>query len=152
MEKIIDSEKIEFIRQQAIDCFNKTWDYLEMKDRDSYNDIEMIHCAHTSRYLWGLVGGDLERERGEWLISKVYYNLGIGDRALVHANACHDICVRSGIADFDLSFAYECLANAYKLLGDEVKYVEFKQKAIESLKGIADPGDLEYTTSEIMKI
>ena len=152
MENNDNSEYKKFVKQQAIFCFNKTWDYLETAERNASDDLEMVHCAHTSRYLWGLVGTDLERERGEWLISKVYFNLGIGDRALAHAIACHEICKRSGIADFDISFAYESLANSYKLLGDKENYTIFKDKAFESLSGIEDPEDLEYTRSEIMKI
>lgn len=112
----------------------------------------MIHCAHTSRYLWGQVGTPLHLERGEWLISKVYGLIGSGERALVHAQACHDICVQNNIGDFDITFAYESLANAYKLLGDLEKVNQYKKAAYDSLGGIAQQEDRDYAESELGKI
>lgn len=52
----------------------------------------MIHCAHTSGYLWGEVGKPINLERGEWQISKVYALLGQGERALFHGKECLRIC------------------------------------------------------------
>lgn len=136
----------------AIRCFNKTWEYIDKQDRTPEENLEMIHCAHTSRYLWGLVGTPLQFQRGEWLISKVYYLVGSGERALVHAKACHDICVQNNIGDFDITFAFESLANAYKLLGDQAKCDQYRKAAINSLDGIAKNEDRDYAASEIEKI
>lgn len=141
-----------FQKEQAIQCFNKTWDYIDKPNRTPEEDLEMIHCAHASRYLWGQVGTPLHFERGEWLISKVYYLIGSGERALVHAKACHDICVHNNIGDFDITFAYECLANAYKLLVDTEQCDHYRKAAFASLEGIAQMEDREYAESELGKI
>ena len=39
-------------KQFAIELFNNTWDMLEKNDRSDYDDIRMIHMAHTSLYHW----------------------------------------------------------------------------------------------------
>lgn len=142
----------DFQKEQAIQCFNKTWEYIDKQDRTPEEDLDMIHCAHTSRYLWDQVGTPLQFERGEWLISKVYYQVGSGERALVHAKACYDICVQNKIGDFDITFAYECLANAYKLLGDLEKREHYRKAAFASLEGIAQKEDRDYAKSELGKI
>ena len=140
------------IEDLAIQTFNKTWDYIDKPDSTPEEDLEMIHCAHASRYLWGQAGTPLQFERGEWLISKVYYLIGSGERALVHAKECHDICVQKNIGDFDITFAYESLANAYKLLGDQVNCDLYRKAAIDSLDGIAEKEDRDYAESELGKI
>ena len=142
----------EFQKDQAIQCFNKTWDYIDKPDRTPAEDLEMINCAHASRYLWGQVGTPLHLERGEWLISKVYFLIGSGERALVHAQACHDICVQNNIGDFDITFAFECLANAFKLLGNQEKCDHYRKAAYDSLDGIAQQEDRNYAESELGKI
>jgi hypothetical protein len=133
-------------------CFNKTWEYIEKQDRTPEEDLNMIHCAHTSRYLWDLVGEPFHFQRGEWLISKVYYQVGSGERALVHAKACYDICVQNKIGDFNITLAYESLANAYKLLGDQANCDHYRKAATDSLDGISEKEDRDYVASELEKI
>lgn len=147
-----DKSLAEFHKKQAIDCFNQTWDLIDLTDRTPQQDLEMAHKAHTSRYHWGIVGQPLHWERGEWLISKVYYLLGSGERALAHAKACHDICVDQSIGDFDITFAYEALANAYKLLDQPELAKQYKQFGLDSLAGIENEADRSYAEAEINKI
>lgn len=147
-----DNAWVEFQKKQAAECFNKTWDYIDKQDRTLLEEREMIHCAHASRYLWGQVGTPINLERGEWLISKVYYLSGNGERALYHAKACCDICIENNIADFDITFAYESMANAYKLLGNSEKSALYKEKAFTSLQNIHKQEDRDYAESELQKI
>jgi len=142
----------EYQKKQAVDCFNKTWDYIDKTDRTPEETLEMIHCAHASRFLWGQVGEPINFERGEWQISKVYYLAGNPERALYHGQACLDICLAHEIKDFDLVFAYEAVANAYKLLEDEDNLNKYKQLAYSGLEGISDKGNREYAESELNKI
>lgn len=142
----------DFQKEEAIKCYNKTWDYIDQTDRSNEDELEMIHCAHASRYLWGEVGEPINFERGEWQISKVYYLVNNGERALYHASACLEICNANNIQGFDISFAYEAMANAYKLLGEKEQLEKYKALAFDSLKNIEDQGDREYTESELKKI
>lgn len=142
----------EFQKEQAIACFNKTWEYIDKVDRTPEETLEMIHTAHASRYLWGQVGKPLHFERGEWQISKVYFTAGHGERALYHGKACLKICQDHDIKDFDIAFAYEAIANAYKLLDDQEQVSKYKDLAFACLEGIKDDGDREYTESELKKI
>lgn len=149
----MEEKKLEdFQKEQAIACFNKTWDYIDMADRSGKDTLEMIHCAHASRYLWGLAGTDIHLERGEWLISKVYALLNRGHEALYHAETCLKICQDANIGDFDLAFAYEAMANAHKALHNDPVKNEFREKAMEAAKYIAKDEDREYAVSEINKI
>lgn len=148
----MDENMKKFHESEAKKCFNQTWDYLEKEDRSLEDDLNMIHLAHASRYHWGIVGEPVHHERGEWLISKVYYTLNKGEQALYHAEACYRICDLYKIMDFDIAFAYEALANAHKLLNHFEKVNLYKTKAFEHLDQIKDPEDRAYTESELKKI
>ncbi|MBN2796160.1 MAG: hypothetical protein JXR88_12190 [Clostridia bacterium] len=140
-----------FHENEAKNCFNNTWVYLEKKNRSFEDDLTMIHLAHASRYHWGVIGQPLHHQRGEWLISKVYYTLNKGEQALYHAEACYKICNQHNIMDFDIAFAYEALANAYKLLNDVENVSLYMEKAFACLAQIEDPEDRAYTESELKK-
>lgn len=142
----------DFHLTSAKKCYNSTWDFIDMKERSVDQNIEMIRLAQASRYHWGEVGSALEFERGEWLISKVYALLGYGDLALVHAQKCFDICKENDIADFDICFAHEALAKAYKVIGIEEKISYHAKIATQLAENIKDKGDKEYTLSELSKI
>ncbi len=108
----------EWQKKTAIDLFNQTWELIKKPDRTTDDDLEMIHRAHASRYLWGHVGTETNRSRGEWQIAHVYTSLNRAEPALYHAKRCLEICETNHIGDFDLAFAYEALARAQACAGD----------------------------------
>jgi hypothetical protein len=103
-------------RQLAVDLFNHVWTLMGTPDRTREQDIEMIHAAHASRHHWGEVGTPVNFARGEWQVSRVYSVLGRGEPALVHARLCLDTCVEHGVGDFDIAYAHEAMARAYRVL------------------------------------
>ncbi len=149
----MEQELKDFQKKQAIDCFNKTWDYLDMETRTEQDDLDMIHCVHASRFLWGQVGENVHFARGEWLISKVYHEVGCAGRALRHAQACLKISLDSNLEAFDIAFAYEAMAQAYKMREDSKNVELNRAKAYEALEKLGqDDENYEYTKGELDKI
>ena len=142
----------EWHKRAAITLFNLVWSLLDKKDRTKQEDDKMVHAVHASRFHWGEIGTPVEFERGEWQISRVYSVLNRPQSALYHAERCLDICKENNIGDFDIAFAYEAMAFAYKVLGNEKLKTEFKKKGIHSLEDIKDKGDRDYAESELNKI
>jgi len=136
----------------AVEAFNKTWEYIDLKTRTNEETIEMIHLAHASRYHWGIIGTELQKGRGEWQISRVYSISNLGESALLHAQKYLDICIDNDYKDWDITFAYEAMAYAYKVLGNKELMKEFKEKGFNSLKDIKDKGDRDYAESELSKV
>ena len=140
-------------KKLGINYFNKTWDYIDKKDKTNEDDAMMINYAHASRLHWELSGAiPLNQVRGEWLLSRVYSLLNMGDNALRHAKACYHGTIDNDIGDFDLVFAHECLASAYKILGHTIKmsfHLELGYKAIEQ---VSKKEDKEYCKSELDNI
>lgn len=139
-------------KKLAIETFNITWDYIDKENRTSEDDLEMIHLAHASRYHWGFAGNELNKARGEWQISRVYSLLSLGESALFHANASLKIVKENNYGDFDLVFAYEAMAFAFKVLGNDSEKEISLQKGYNELKNISKKEDRDYCKSELDKI
>jgi hypothetical protein len=130
-------------RQLAVDLYNQVWTLLRLDGRTPEQEDEMIHAAHASRHHWGQIGAPENRARGEWQCSRVYAVLGRGEPAIHHARRCLEICEEHGIGDWDLAFAYEALARAHGVGGDEGAAARYKALAREAGDAIADPEDRE---------
>ena len=109
--------------QLGVDLFNGTWSLIESRQDDEL----MVHMAHASSYHWAVAPEckPENRARGEWLLARIYA-LG-GSEPAHHARSRLDWCERHDLADWDLAFAYEALARASRLAGDDEaaeRYVE----------------------------
>jgi len=123
--------------------FNSVWDLLEKTDRTPEDDEAMIHAAHASCYLWMQVGTPVNHQRGEWQVARVYTILGHYAAALRHANCCLELTDKHPelMQDFDIAFAYECVARANAIAGNRqvaTKYIELAEQAGQDIK---DPDD-----------
>ena len=114
-------------RQLGVDLFNETWRLMESRE----DDARMVNCAHASAYHWSVAPEHKpeNRARSEWLVSRVYTVVGRPLEARAHAERCLEMCEQSGLADWDLAFAYEALARAARLVGDRAAATRFVELA-----------------------
>lgn len=151
MGALTDEEK-KWHRKQAVDLFNGVWDMMEMPHRTAEESDRMIHAAHASRYHWELVGTPLNLARGEWQVSRAYAVAGRVEPCMYHAQRCLDICQAHGFGDFDLAYAYEALARAAKIAGDDALHQANYRLAAEAGKLIAEKGDREQFEKDMASL
>jgi hypothetical protein len=130
-------------RQVAVDLFNQVWELLEMQGRTPDLDDRMVHCAHASRYHWGVVGEPLQLVVGEWQCSRVYAVLGRAEPSLHHARRSLEICDEAGIAGWPRASALEALARAHAVAGDLNAAALAAARARGEAAGIDDEDDLQ---------
>jgi hypothetical protein len=87
----IETVSLEQHEKLAKTAFNKTWDYLDKKERDTEDELNMIHAAHASRFHWGVLVAEGKAtvqnlQRGEWMLAHVYTILERGEPALYHCS------------------------------------------------------------------
>jgi hypothetical protein len=129
-------------RRLAAGLYNDVWRLLDMAKRQPEQDDEMLHAAHASRYHWGNVGSPVTHARGEWLCSRVYSVLGRPEPAIWHARRCLELLAEfGGGEDWDEAAAYEGLARAYSVAGDDKEKKAWLTRARLALKAVADPDD-----------
>ncbi len=121
----------------------EVWSLLEKPTRSRDEDERMVHAAHASLYHWLHAGTGVHRQRGEWLIARVYTVLGDRPAAERHTRRCLELTEAHAaeLQDFDLAFAYELAARTAALGGDRARAAEFIEKARHAGTAIADPED-----------
>jgi hypothetical protein len=138
-------------RQLAVDLFNHSWTLLRLPERTPEQDDELIHAAHASRHHWGEVGTAANRARGEWQVSRVYATLGRAEPAVFHAERCLAYCEADpdALEDWDLPYAYEALARAHRVAGDEGEAGRLAGRARELAGRVADAEDREHLDADL---
>ncbi|MFW9794665.1 MAG: hypothetical protein ACFFEE_10210 [Candidatus Thorarchaeota archaeon] len=135
-----DDEKMtldEFHKKIAIKANGGVWSVLDKTSPSEEELDEALEMAFTSLYHWRKIGKPINIARGEYMISRVYSDMGKGDAALFYAERTLKLTEEADEkADFDMGFAYEVLAKAYSVKGDKdncKKYKEMSQKVIDTL-------------------
>ena len=138
------------LRQKAVNAFNKVWDLIDKDFQTKEDKQQMIYLAKASKDLWIKAGGtNLNIARGDWMISHVYSILGKGQEALLSAENCLRVTLANNIDDFDLVFAYEAMAYAYKVLDDKTKFHIHLTIAYSHVDQVKSKEDKEYCTSQL---
>ena len=75
--------------------------------------------------------------------------LGRGEAALYHAERCLELCTENGIGDWDLAAAYEALARAHKVAGNDAEFRRNLELGREALAQIADEEDREHIAEDL---
>ena len=139
-------------RALGVELYNSSWPLLEKPDRTPDEADELLHQAHASAYHW-LKAPECEpknRVRSEWLCSRVYSVLGRAEPALHHARRCLELCERheDNVEDWDVAFAYEAVARASRVAGDESEAKRYEERGRELAEQIADPEDKEVVLKD----
>jgi hypothetical protein len=118
----------------------EVWGLLEQAERTQEEDERMVHAAHASLYHWLFAGAAVNRQRGEWLLARVYAELGLGEAALLHAQRCQELTEQHAgdMEDFDQAYAYEALARANAVAGNHEAALRHRQRALDAGEAIAD--------------
>jgi DNA-binding transcriptional MerR regulator len=141
-------------RRLGVDLFNKTWTLMEKENRTREDDDEMLHCAHASAYHWLQVGTAANRARSEWQCSRVYTVLGRPEPAIVHAKRCLELVESSpeAMEQFDLPGAYEALARAHALAGNETEARHWLERGRAEAAKIEDEDDRTIIETDLASI
>lgn len=139
-------------RQVAVDAFNRAWVLIDLVVRNPEQDRELLGLAFTSRYHWGVVGGDEEAMVGDWLIAHVASLQGHADLAHLYASSALDVCRANGWTDWRLASALEGMARASAAKGDDHARDRFAAEARRVLATIEDKRDRELIASQLGSI
>ena len=137
-------------RQLGVDLFNHTWSLLDKEGRTTVEDDELLNAAYASAYHWSRVGAPENFARSQWQLSRVNAVLGRAEPALYHAQRCLDYCLENGIEDWDRAFAYEALARAHRLAGNDEEARRNVQRAREIV--VADEEDREHLEESLATV
>jgi hypothetical protein len=141
-------------RQLGVDLFNEAWRLMRLPERAPEQDDELLHCTHASAYHWLQAGTIVHRVRSEWQCSRVYTVLGRAEPALWHARRCLELAESAPdeLEPFDLPFAYEAMARAHALAGDEAEAGSWLERGRAGASEVADEDDRALLESDLATI
>ena len=150
------TEKATYTEQEAHRHFaasanGQVWELLEKPDRSKVEDELMLYAAHASCYHWLQAGTGLHHQRAEWMIARVYAELGRGEAALWHANRCQELTEQHAdlMEDFDHAYAYEAMARANVVAGNRAEALHYLELAEQAGRAIADEESKKFFVGDL---
>ena len=128
-------------RAQAVSLFNHAWTLLDLPERTTDQDFDLIHCVHASRWHWGRVGGPQQWAIGEWQCARAHAVLGHTEASLLHAQRCLDLCREHDLHGFVVASAHEALARAHLVAGNLPAGQAERDRAATLAAALADAED-----------
>jgi tetratricopeptide (TPR) repeat protein len=121
----------------------ETWSLLRKPDRTQEENERMLAAVFASYYHWLHAGREINVQRGEYVIAKVYLALGNFKEALSHAQRCLELTDQftEQMEDFDFAFAYELFARVNAAIGQPDTAQKYRQMAQTAGAQIKDPED-----------
>jgi hypothetical protein len=107
-------------RQMAKDLWGRTWDLLDKPDRTEDEIAELAEAAHASRWHWRQAGTGVHAQRGEWMLGRVYCEVGVPAAAAWHLKRTEALTEahKDELADFDFAFVIALRARVAAIAGD----------------------------------
>ncbi|HTJ04243.1 MAG TPA: hypothetical protein VL624_02785 [Caldimonas sp.] len=139
-EQASESERAAWHKRFASECNNRAWE-LTTATRSAADDREMLDVAHASAWHWGKVGGELNRMRATMLLAEVHALLGMGERALAHADEMRAYFLAQQSPDWEIAFAHAIYAHAAHVAGRASEHRDAYAEAEAALAAIADDED-----------
>jgi hypothetical protein len=117
-------------------CFNSAWELIDKEDRTEEESERMINLAQASIWHWTRREdrADQNMSIGYWQASRVYSLLGQADNARRYGRLSLE--KSKGGEPFYVGFAYEALARAEYVDGQQDKAKEYLAKAREQAEKI----------------
>ena len=135
-----DGERAAWHKRFAAECNNRAWD-LSTAERSPADDREMLDVAHAAAWHWGKVGTELNRMRATTLLAEVHALLGMGERALAHAEEMRAYFLAQESPDWEIAFSHAIYAHAAHVAGRAAEHRDAYAQAEAALAAIADDED-----------
>lgn len=133
----------------AAHCFNQAWDLIEKNHRSTDEDLLMVALNQASLYHWSQCPdyNDQHRSVGYWQASRIQSILGNSTEAQRYAEIC--LSYSHDLEPFYIGYAFEALARAAKIAGDNSKYREYLAAAEEKVKTISSKEERELLEKDL---
>jgi hypothetical protein len=135
-----ESERAAWHKRFAAECNNRAWE-LSSATRSAAEDREMLDLAHASAWHWGKVGTELNRMRATMLLAEVHALVGLGERALGHAEEMRAYFLAHETPDWEIALAHAIYAHAAHVAGRAAEHRDAYAQAEAALAAIADDED-----------
>jgi hypothetical protein len=139
-------------RDFSVNCFNKAWELIEKPGRTDDENEQMIRLSQASLWHWTQRGDCRPRNLsiGYWQLSRVYALAGRGQEALRYGRLALD--ASQGDEPFYVAYAYEALARAAQVAGDEEQSRTCRENAVRLAEQISQADERKQLLGDLSTI
>ena len=138
----------------AANCFNRTWDLIEKKDRTDRDNQTMVALSYASIFHWSN-RPDCDEQKlsiGYWQASRVQALILNGHEAARLGEIC--LSYSRNLPPFFQGYAHEALARAYQLMGEHLRTEQHLGAALQLVRSVKDErgrGRLEMDLQQLKR-
>lgn len=138
-------------RYFSAQCFNKTWDYLDMPERTAEQDEEMLRSAMASHWHWTQRAdyGPVSESIANWQVSRVFAVLGQSDNAYRYGQRALDALEGQENLPFYQGYGYEALARAEAVAGDAAQMNSYLERARQAAAEVGNDDSMKMLLSDL---
>ena len=128
-------------RYFSAECFNRVWGLLDKPERTPEEDQAMVNLCLASIWHWTERPDCTETNMsiGFWQASRVYAVVGLADEARRYGELCLGASRGPDILPFYLGYAYEALARAEIVAGNQDEAREHLAESRRIAEGLPNP-------------
>jgi hypothetical protein len=141
-------------RYFSAECFNRAWDYIDKPVRTAEEDQAMLQLGLASLWHWTQRPdcAPTNLSIGYWQVARIYTLLGQVDMARQYGQLCLKVSQGEGVSPFYLGYAYEALARAESVAGDDAKKKEYLELANRLSEKLTDPEARKHLLADLATI
>ena len=154
MSRLTANEMKAAHRYFAVQCFNQAWGLMENPNRTSDEDEEMVRLSLASHWHWSQREGynATNRSIAHWQTSRIFALLGRVESARRYGELCLDASQDDSVGPFYRGYAYEALARAAALAGDQTALATYLDRAQEAAQMVADAHERQQLLDDLATI
>jgi tetratricopeptide (TPR) repeat protein len=138
----------------SVNCYNRAWDLMDKQIRTEEEDEQMLQLSIASHWHW------TQREDyaptnasiGYWQTSRIYALLKRVDEARRYAELCLQVSKDGDLAPFYQAYAYEALARAESIAGNQDQVDAFLRLALQTAEQISEEGEKDMLVKDLMSL
>jgi catechol 2,3-dioxygenase-like lactoylglutathione lyase family enzyme len=136
----------------AADCYNRTWDLLDNKERSREEEEQMVALAFSSIYHWRQRPDctDQNLAIGYWQASRVYAVIGQSENARRYGQLSLEYS--QAAPSFYTGYAYEALARAEFIAGNRAQALVYLGQARLIAAKLTDPEEIELLDADLRQL
>jgi hypothetical protein len=138
----------------SAECFNRAWDFIDKPIRSKSEEDKLLQLSLASLWHW------IQRKDststnlsvGYWQVSRVFALLRQADNAKHYGLLCLEVSQGEGILPFYRGYAYEALARAEMVAGNEDEMEKYLIQAHQVAAVLPDPKPKKQLLSDLATI
>jgi hypothetical protein len=138
----------------SAECFNRAWDFIKIASRTAEEDEEMLRLSLASTWHWTQREdyGPTQLAVGYWQTAHIYTLLGQLENARRYGLLCLEVSQKEGAGPFAQGYAYEALARAEALAGNQELKEFYLGQGYRTAESIPDQEDRQQLIKDLETI